>query len=69
MEADVKRYLLFAGDIYYPAGGWDDFVASFDLPAEARTHAESLHPCQWWQIIDGHTGQEMKPVVIEGTTL
>ena len=26
----MKRYLAFAGDDYYPTGGWGDFVAASD---------------------------------------
>lgn len=31
----MKRFLLFAGDIYYPVGGWNDFVGAFDSAEEA----------------------------------
>lgn len=37
----MKRYLLFAGDHYYPSGGWNDFVGSFDTAREAMEWAES----------------------------
>jgi len=30
-----KRFLLFAGQNYYPDGGWHDFVKSFDTYEEA----------------------------------
>lgn len=33
----LKRYLLFAFNDYYPAGGWDDFVESFDTIDEAKS--------------------------------
>jgi hypothetical protein len=26
----MKRYLMFQGDMYYPAGGWADLTGSFD---------------------------------------
>ena len=31
----MKRYLAFMGEHYYPAGGMEDFVASFDSQDEA----------------------------------
>jgi hypothetical protein len=32
----MKRYLVFAGSVYYPSGGWDDFVGAYDTITEAR---------------------------------
>lgn len=31
----MDRYLLFAGDNYYPDGGWDDFRGSFSCVSDA----------------------------------
>lgn len=41
----MKRYLLFAGEDYYPVGGWDDFIGSFDSLGEAlaRVTEEYAH--------------------------
>jgi hypothetical protein len=33
----MKRYLVFAGDDYYPAGGWGDFQGSFDSAVDIET--------------------------------
>ena len=33
--AKKKRYLLFAGDMYYPSGGMKDFEGAFDSVQEA----------------------------------
>lgn len=30
-----KRFLVFAGEIYYPKGGWEDYKVSFDLLSDA----------------------------------
>jgi hypothetical protein len=35
----MKRYLLFAGSFYYPAGGWSDFLGDFDSVDEAHRSA------------------------------
>lgn len=32
----IKRYLLFAGQTYYPNGGWDDFIIDCDTARELR---------------------------------
>lgn len=46
-----KRYLVFAGDNYYPQRAWDDFKGSFDTKDEAKEFALSLKE-DWYQIID-----------------
>jgi hypothetical protein len=58
--AKVKRYVVFACQEYYPAGGWDDFIASFDTEAEAETcEAEQRQQHDWVQIIDMETGDPL----------
>ena len=32
----MKRYLLFAGHRFYPAGGFDDFYGDFNSVDEAK---------------------------------
>lgn len=54
----MKRWLLFAGDNYYPIGGWDDFQADFDTKEEAFDKAaESViaRACDWAHIVDSQT--------------
>ncbi len=67
----MKRYLLFAGNDYYPNGGAKDFFGSFDLPEEAilylnKMQSEGLGPfcygarlgrdhCTWAHIWDSQT--------------
>jgi hypothetical protein len=58
----MKRYLLFCGDIYYPSGGWDDFVNYYDTIEEAR-EAVSKMPHDWWQIVDTTTMN----MIVEGS--
>ena len=53
----MKRYALFAGDTYYPAGGWGDFEGSFDTPEQAKQAAEALGHGDWWHVIDLQTGE------------
>lgn len=62
----MKHYLLFFFPEYYPSGGWNDFVASFDSPVEALAHTlgegKKLKETYWggdWQLIDGKTGEEI----------
>lgn len=48
----MKRYLLFAGLIYYPSGGWGDFVCDSDDLDEIRIKARSDEDFQWSHIVD-----------------
>lgn len=51
----MKRYWLFAGDAYYPGGGMEDFIASFDTVEEANAD-QSGRKADWCQILDSATG-------------
>jgi len=50
----MKRYLLFAGDSYYPGGGAADFIEDFESIDDAKAHHVR---CDWFHIIDIHTGE------------
>lgn len=54
----MKRYLVFAFDHYYPCGGWNDFVESFDTMAEveAAHAAERFKGNDCVQVVDSQTG-------------
>lgn len=47
----MKRFLLFKGDDYYPQGGFDDFVGSYDTVDEAMD-AHKPESCQWAHVAD-----------------
>lgn len=56
----MKQFLFFAGDHYYPSGGWDDFQDSFETVEEINEHwlkclNEKLY--DWGQIVDSQTGK------------
>lgn len=52
----MKRYLLFAGEHYYPEGGWADFHQDFDSLREAEDKAATFgHGIDWWHIVDSQT--------------
>ena len=57
----MKRYLSFAGANYYPEGGWDDFVGSFDTPQEAAAagvaEVDELGMTGWYHVVDATTGK------------
>lgn len=53
----LKRYLLFAGWVYYPGGGWEDFIGSFDTVEEAKAAIEGSK--DWAHIIDKETGEKI----------
>lgn len=46
----TKRYLLFAGEYYYPSGGFNDYKGSFDSIEEAISNVMSYH--DWYHIVD-----------------
>lgn len=52
---NMNNYLLFAGDIFYPVGGWGDFIGSYSTPEEAKEAVESLAIINWWHIVDLET--------------
>jgi hypothetical protein len=35
----MNKYLLFAGDEFYPEGGMDDFIGSYDTVAECQFYS------------------------------
>lgn len=51
----MKRYLVFAGDKWYPSGGWDDFKGDFNTIEEGKESLISIGP-DWWHIVDSNTG-------------
>jgi len=48
----MKRYAIFCGDNYYPLGGFDDYVNSYDTMEEALQFAVRLDYGDWWHIVD-----------------
>lgn len=51
----MKRYWLFAGDNYYPAGGMSDLVGMFDTLTDCIENFPKRH--DWWHIFDTKTGR------------
>lgn len=51
----MKRFAVFAGYEYYPAGGMYDFKGSFDTKAEASSFAASIGR-DWMHIADTESG-------------
>lgn len=52
-----KKYMLFAGDHYYPIGGWNDFVDSFDSIEDAIERGARR---DWYHIVDSNNFQTVK---------
>jgi hypothetical protein len=53
----MKRYTVFAGSFYYPAGGWHDFKGSYDTIDEARSSVVKALAVEWVQVVDLTTGE------------
>lgn len=53
-EKQEGRYLLFGGDVYYPAGGWDDFRGAFET-IEAATAEGYRRKFDWFHVVDRET--------------
>lgn len=55
------NFLLFAGDNYYPCGGYDDLIAYAETEDELRQIIEDNKSKRfgdsfdWWQIVNAHT--------------
>ncbi len=57
----MKSFLLFAGDHYYPSGGWGDFQSAHDSLGEAFVAATlpisfPETSFDWWHVIDLSSG-------------
>ena len=59
MEASMKRYLLFGFDQYYPEGGWNDFMASFDYWEDAVSAAQEKPTRNYYHVIDSVDGRKV----------
>ena len=46
-------FLLFAGDNYYPAGGWRDFQGAFMSIEAAEEHFRTYDRFDWGHIVAG----------------
>lgn len=54
-----KRFLLFAGEGHYAAGGWLDFQSSHDTLEQAKAVAATVPSwtMEWWHVVDATTGE------------
>ena len=55
----MKRYLVFAGEDYYPVGGAGDFVSDHDTEEEAIKVADEACRGEWAHVLDTETGLMM----------
>lgn len=61
---DTKRYAVFAGENYYPSGGWRDFQGFHTTLESAQKAVKELSNTRedWFQIVAIYNGA----VVVEG---
>lgn len=55
----MKRYLLFSGDIYYPCGGWHDFVGDFETADQVLAAARAEYN-DWAHAFDTTAGRVLQ---------
>lgn len=55
----LKRYIGFGFESYYPGGGWNDFIGSFDSIEEAYAHSEVC------QVVDLTVGEVVECVYVK----
>ena len=46
----MKKYWLFAGDIYYPNGGMDDFRKDYDTLEEVQEWIDTVFTTDEWTL-------------------
>ena len=59
----MKRYILFGGTEYYPLGGFQDFLGSYDSDTDAMSAWDAMQlilikepdPLEWGHVIDIQT--------------
>ena len=54
----MSRFLVFAGDTYYPSGGWDDYRMATDTYEDAKQHVLNMLGKQefdWAHVVDTTT--------------
>lgn len=54
----MKQYLVFSGNIFYPSGGMEDYVTSYDTLEDAKAYVKSWQrpfQMEWWHIADRDT--------------
>ena len=52
----MNRYLLFAGENYYPFGGFADYVGSRNSITEVKEELLNNNSYDWWHIVDSEKG-------------
>ena len=55
----MRRFIVFAGDEYYPSGGWLDFESSHDTLEAALLVANALRRgrADWSHVVDSESGE------------
>ncbi len=62
----MNQFLLFGGDVYYAAGGWNDLMSSHATIDSAKQAALELveedFAGMWWHIVNTQT---IPPTIVE----
>lgn len=54
------KFLIFAGDEYYPSGGWEDFITTIDTLSNVHLYIDEIiknndHDYDWMHVVDMET--------------
>ena len=71
-DINSPRYIIFAGDQYYPLGGWDDLFGTAESLEEAKIlYKKGFNTVgslglqeRWAHIVDAETNK----IILEGTS-
>ena len=60
----MRRYLAFAGDTYYPSGGWGDYMGDADTFDDAKAVVDERrqrvpYGTDWAHVVDSVAGEEV----------
>jgi hypothetical protein len=55
----MNMFLVFAGEEYYPGGGWSDLLGSYPTLHEAK-EAAAKQRRGWWHIVDLNVMEEVE---------
>lgn len=60
----MKRFAAFAHERFYPRGGFEDFIGSFDSLDEAKAAVEAHHKKEDSYALEGHVADTVDEKIL-----